>query len=131
MLVSCDDSDGFSVDIRGTLYAAHEAVNSFLLLHTLFEDEANVWYHSQHKAFSEAVMSALRSCIFIVCYDTGADRSVKDLTIAELMKSRAEGLAIEPIYMQAKTDLIRMSGILQLSSDHNIVGRTRVSVLSK
>jgi len=55
MLIYSDEHENMEVDVRGTLDAAHEAINSFFLLHTLFEDEARVWYHFQHRAFSEAV----------------------------------------------------------------------------
>lgn len=55
MLIYSDEHDNMEVDVRGTLDAAHEAISSFFLLHTLFEDEARVWYHFQHRAFSEAV----------------------------------------------------------------------------
>lgn len=55
MLVCADESDVLGVDVKGTLEAAHEAINSFFMLHALFEDEARVWYHFQHRAFSEAV----------------------------------------------------------------------------
>ena len=55
MLIYADEHENLEIDIHGTLDAAHEAVNSFFLLHTLFEDEARVWYHFQHRAFSEAV----------------------------------------------------------------------------
>ena len=59
MLVNLDEHEGLEGDVHGTLNAAHEAVNSFFLLHTLFEDEARVWYHFQHRAFSEAVSLSL------------------------------------------------------------------------
>lgn len=55
MLIYSDEHENMEVDIRGTLDAAHEALKSFFLLHTLFQDEARVWYHFQHRAFSEAV----------------------------------------------------------------------------
>ena len=55
MLVYTDEHEHLNIDVHGTLVAAHEAVNSFFLLHTLFEEEAQVWYHFQHRAFSEAV----------------------------------------------------------------------------
>ena len=55
MLIYSDEHENMEVDVRGTLDAAHEALNSFFLLHTLFQDEARVWYHFQHRAFSEAV----------------------------------------------------------------------------
>lgn len=61
MLVYADEHGQLDIDIQGTLDAAHEAINSFFLLRALFEDEAMVWYHFQHRAFSEAV-SAHPSC---------------------------------------------------------------------
>jgi hypothetical protein len=64
MLVYLDEHEDLEGDIHGTLNAAHEAVSSFFLLHTLFEDEARVWYHFQHRAFSEAVSLLLPSPSF-------------------------------------------------------------------
>ena len=55
MLIYADEHEHLDIDIHGTLDAAHEAINSFFLLRALFEDEAMVWYHFQHRAFSEAV----------------------------------------------------------------------------
>lgn len=57
MLIYSDEHENMNIDVRGTLDAAHEAINSFFLLHTLFPEEARVWYHFQHRAFSEAVSS--------------------------------------------------------------------------
>ncbi len=49
------------------------------------------------------------------------------------MKSKADILATDPMQMRvrAKNDLLEMIGILGLSSDCDVVARTRVSVLSK
>ena len=55
MLIYADEHEQLSIDVQGTLDAAHEAINSFFLLRALFEDEAKVWYHFQYRAFSEAV----------------------------------------------------------------------------
>lgn len=107
MLIYADEHEHLDIDIHGTLDAAHEAINSFFLLRALFEDEAMVWYHFQHRAFSEA------------------------LVIAELVKNQGDKLAMDPIRMRAKNDVLRMIGILQLSSGTDMVARTRVSVLSK
>ena len=52
------------------------------------------------------------------------------LVIAEILKNYADELAMEPIRVRAKDDVFRMIGILQLTSGHNIVSRTRVSVLN-
>lgn len=51
--------------------------------------------------------------------------------IAELVKSQTDNLAMNPIWMRAKNDVLRMIGILQLSSGIDVVAKTRVSVLSK
>lgn len=51
--------------------------------------------------------------------------------IAELIKNKPEGFSsMDPLYMRAKNDLLRMIGILQLSSEIDVVSRTRVGVLS-
>ncbi|KAM0795752.1 fungal-specific transcription factor domain-containing protein [Usnea florida] len=107
MLIYADEHEQLDIDVHGTLDAAHEAINSFFLLRALFEDEAMVWYHFQHRAFSEA------------------------LVIAEVVKSQYDQEAMNPIRMRAENDVLRMIGILQLSSGIDIVARTRVSVLSK
>lgn len=107
MLIYADEHEHLECDIHGTLDAAHEAISSFFLLHKLFEDEARVWYHFQHRAFSEA------------------------LVIGELVKNRADAFSVDPIRMRAKDDLIRMIGTLSMKSEHDIVARTRASVLSK
>ena len=65
MLIYADEHEHLEVDVGGTLRAAHEAITSFFLLHTLFESEAKVWYHFQNRAFAEAVrISPQQSCIF-------------------------------------------------------------------
>ena len=107
MLVYADEHENLELDLHGTLDAAHQAINSYFVLHKLFEDEARVWYHFQHRAFHEA------------------------LIIAELVKSKADMLAVDPRRMRAKDDLIRMIGILGLRGDSDVVARTRASVLSK
>lgn len=66
MMVHSDERDHLAVDISGTLQAAHEAISSFFLLHTLFEDEARVWYHFQSRAFSEAVSQPAKSSQILV-----------------------------------------------------------------
>ena len=55
MLIHADENEAMTCDIGATLEAAHEAVNSFFLFHTIFDGEAGVWFHFQHRAFSEAV----------------------------------------------------------------------------
>lgn len=55
------------------------------------------------------------------------------LVIAELVKSQSQSdsHAMNPIRMRAKNDVLRMIGILQLSSGTDIVAKTRVAVLSE
>ena len=107
MHVFGDEHDQLPLDVYGTLDAAHRAISSFFLLHKLFEEEARVWYHFQHRAFSEA------------------------LVIAELIKNRGDLPSLDPKRVRAKQDLISMIGILGLTSEYNVVARTRASVLSK
>lgn len=37
---------------------------------------------------------------------------------------------MEPMRVRAKDDVFKMVGILQLNSEHNLVAKTRVSVLN-
>ena len=55
MLIYVDEYDQLPADVRGTLETAHAAVIVFSLLHGLFEEEAKIWYHIQHRAFIETV----------------------------------------------------------------------------
>ncbi|KAI9811838.1 MAG: hypothetical protein M1827_005189 [Pycnora praestabilis] len=105
MLLHSEDSDEVPINVRGTLEAAHDAINSFFLLHTLFASEAVVWWVFQHRAFSEA------------------------LVIATLVKDETEATS-DPLYVRAKADVVRMIEILQLDCAHSSVAQTRVSVLS-
>ncbi|KAI4137717.1 MAG: hypothetical protein L6R39_007136 [Caloplaca ligustica] len=107
MLIYADEHESMACDVRATMEAAHEAISSYFLFHTIFDGEAGVWFHFQHRAFSEA------------------------LVIAELVRSQPPGSNMDPMYLGAKTDILKMVGILQLSSDHDIVARTRVGVLSQ
>ncbi|KAL8642621.1 MAG: hypothetical protein Q9228_000714 [Teloschistes exilis] len=93
-----DQHEEMACDIRATLEAAHEAIASFFLFHTIFDGEAGVWFHFQHRAFSEA--------------------------------SKPPESTMDSVYVQAKTDLIKMVGMMQMNSEHDIVARTRMGVLS-
>ncbi|KAL8701571.1 MAG: hypothetical protein Q9224_000436 [Gallowayella concinna] len=107
MLIYGEDHESIACDVKATLEAAHEAVSSFFLFHTIFDGEAGVWFHFQHRAFLEA------------------------LTIAELVKNKPSGSDLDPIYLSARTDILKVVGLLQLSSDHDIVAKTRIEILSK
>lgn len=126
MLIYSDEHDNMELDVRGTLDAAHEAINSFFLLHTLFEDEARVWYHFQHRAFSEAVGLSIAPRIIFVWL-----KWVIQHVLAELVNNQSDRLAMDPVRLRAKNDVLRMLGILQLSSNHDVTSRTRVSILSQ
>ncbi|KAI4256273.1 MAG: hypothetical protein LQ352_002162 [Teloschistes flavicans] len=106
MLINSDQHEEMACDIRATMEAAHEAIASFFLFHTIFDGEAGVWFHFQHRAFSEALM------------------------IAELLKSKPPESTMDSVYVQGKTDLIKMVGMMQMNSEHDIVARTRMGVLS-
>jgi len=74
MLIYADEHEKLEVDVQRTLDAAHEAISSFFLLHTLFEDEARVWYHFQNRAFSEAVSHLYRAEEFVLLEYVSADK---------------------------------------------------------
>jgi len=40
-------------------------------------------------------------------------------------------MIMDPVRMRAKNDVLRMISILQISSDHDIVSKTRISILNK
>ena len=137
MLIYSDEHENMEVDVRGTLDAAHEALNSFFLLHALFQDEARVWYHFQHRAFSEAVSSLFPAALSnpipnpSISYNrTDKAKQIQHVT-AELVKTQGDRLELDPVRMRAKNDVLRMIGILQLSSDHDVMSRTRVSILNQ
>ena len=51
--------------------------------------------------------------------------------MAELLKKQAGTLELDMVRVQAQTDVYRMIGILQSSSEHDKVARDRVSHLNK
>lgn len=55
MLVHASESPEVPVNMRATLEAAHEAINAFFMLYTLFDHEARVWWVFNHRAFLEAL----------------------------------------------------------------------------
>jgi hypothetical protein len=58
MLLHASDSPEVPVNVRGTLEAAHDAIQSFFLLSALLESEAKVWWVFNHRAFLEAMKMA-------------------------------------------------------------------------
>lgn len=55
MLVHASESPEVPVNVRGTLEAAHEAMNAFFMLFHLFEQEAKTWWVFSHRAFLEGL----------------------------------------------------------------------------
>ncbi|KAI4243914.1 MAG: hypothetical protein L6R40_003296 [Gallowayella cf. fulva] len=68
-------------------------------------------------------------CLMLINADEHEEMTC-DLIIAELVKNKPPGSDMDPIYLSARTDILKMVGILQASSEHDIVARTRVEVLS-
>ncbi|KAL2890834.1 hypothetical protein HOO65_010192 [Ceratocystis lukuohia] len=81
MLVNASMSDEVSVNVRGTLEAAHDAITSFFLLFELFESEARMWWAFNHRAFLEAL------CIGAVLKMHAGDRENIDETIYDRGKN--------------------------------------------
>jgi len=87
MLVHASESPDMPVNVRGTLEAAHDAMQSFFMLFSLFDDEARVWWVFNHRAFLEAL------CIGSV--------------INEVLKDPAgpPAVARDPLFVRAKADI--------------------------
>lgn len=58
MLLHGSSSDEVPINVRGTLEAAHDAINAFFLLSQLFASDAKVWWVFNHRAFLEALCMA-------------------------------------------------------------------------
>ncbi|KAL9013928.1 MAG: hypothetical protein Q9173_001415, partial [Seirophora scorigena] len=54
MLIYADEHKSVACDVKMTMEAAHKAISSYFLFHTIFDGEAGVWFHFQHRAFLEA-----------------------------------------------------------------------------
>lgn len=67
MLVHASESPEVPVNVRGTLEAAHDAINAFFLMYALFEHEARTWWVFNHRAFLEAL------CIGSILRETATD----------------------------------------------------------
>lgn len=103
-----DEQTGVECNVRGALEAAHEAIWAFFKLWGLFENEAEVWWVFQHRAFEEA------------------------LAIASLLSiPGTPGVNYDPIYGKAKDDIHRMLEILDRSSGSIEINKTRKEVLQQ
>ncbi|KAI1074982.1 fungal-specific transcription factor domain-containing protein [Whalleya microplaca] len=116
MLVHASESPDVPVNVRATLEAAHEAINSFFVLFTLFDTEARVWWVFNHRAFLEAL------CIGSVLREAGKDPAA------------AEQAVRDPLFARARAAIARMIQIMKIMGDGDQgseVARTRVTVLSE
>ncbi|KAL7921698.1 fungal-specific transcription factor domain-containing protein [Trichoderma austrokoningii] len=113
MLVHASESPDVPVNARGTLEAAHDAIEAFFLLFGLLESEARVWWVFNHRAFLEAL------CIGNVLKEAAKEPVGKEL------------LAKDPLFVRAKADITRMIQIMQQMAEDSEVARTRVQVLSQ
>lgn len=101
MLLHSSGSADVPINVRGALEAAHDAINAFFLLYSLFETEAKVWWVFNHRAFLEAM------CIGTILLDHTKEDDGEEL------------LAKDPLFIRAKSD-IREHVILPSFSGHNL-----------
>lgn len=87
MLVHASESEDVPVNVRGTLEAAHDAINAFFMLFTLLEPEARVWWHFNHRAFLEAL------CMGNVLREAAKEPGGDDIA------------ARDPLFARAKSDI--------------------------
>ena len=87
MLVHASEGPDVPVNVRGTLEAAHDAINSFFMLYNLFELEARVWWVFNHRAFLEAL-----------CIGSVLREAMRDPNTADVM-------AKDPLFVRAKSDI--------------------------
>lgn len=85
MLVHASESPEVPVNVRGTLEAAHEALNAFFMLFTLFEQEARTWWVFSHRAFLEAL------CIGSVLRETAREPGGEDTVVKDQLFVRGKG----------------------------------------
>jgi Fungal specific transcription factor domain len=84
MLLHASSSPEVPMNPRGTLEAAHEAIQAFFLLSSIFGNEAKVWWVFNHRAFLEA------------------------MCIANVLKEHGDGEekgARDPLFVRAKADI--------------------------
>ncbi|KXX82166.1 Acetamidase regulatory protein [Madurella mycetomatis] len=124
MLVHASESHDVPLNVRGTLEAAHDAIQAFFVLFELFEAEARVWWVFNHRAFLEAL------CMGNVLREVGSQQGRED---------GAEGGGLggtekDPLFVRARADIHRMIQIMQRMSEGehgSQTARTRVQVLSE
>lgn len=87
MLLHSSASPDVPVNVRGSLEAAHDAINSFFLLYAILESEATVWWVFNHRAFLEAL------CIGNILQEQAKE------------ENGMEVLTQDPLYVRAKSDI--------------------------
>ena len=85
MLLHASSSAEVPMNVQGTLEAAHDAIQAFFLLSTLFAAEAKVWWVFNHRAFLEAMCMA---------------NILRDHENAEVVAG-----ARDPLFVRAKADI--------------------------
>ncbi|KAI0597004.1 fungal-specific transcription factor domain-containing protein [Biscogniauxia sp. FL1348] len=116
MLVHASESPDVPVNVRATLEAAHEAITTFFVLFTHFDNEARVWWVFNHRAFLEAL------CIGSVLREVAKDPAA------------ADQFSKDPLFVRAKADITRMIQIMKIMGEGpqgSDVARTRINVLSE
>ncbi|KAG8167309.1 hypothetical protein KVR01_002998 [Diaporthe batatas] len=116
MLVHASESPDVPVNMRATLEAAHDAINAFFMLHTLFEAEARTWWVFNHRAFLEAL------CIGSVLRETAGEPGGEDVVNKDQLFVRGRG------------DIARLVHIMTRmgeGEEGSEVARTRAQVLSE
>ncbi|KAH7327956.1 fungal-specific transcription factor domain-containing protein [Stachybotrys elegans] len=111
MLVHASECAEVPVNVRGTLEAAHDAINAFFMLFSLLETEARVWWVFNHRAFLEAL-----------CMGNVLREAAKE-------PGSEEAMAKDPVFVRAKADIGRMIEIMEFMAEDSEVARTRVQVL--
>lgn len=85
MLVHASESPEVPVNVRGTLEAAHEAMNAFFMLFALFEQEARTWWVFSHRAFLEAM------CVGSVLRETSKEEGGEEMVAKDQLFIRGKG----------------------------------------
>ena len=87
MLLQSSGSAEVPVNVRGSLEAAHDAINSFFLLYAILQSEAKVWWVFNHRAFLEAL------CIGNILREQARE------------EDGLEVLVKDPLFVRAKADI--------------------------
>ncbi|KAL3418395.1 zn 2cys6 transcription factor [Phlyctema vagabunda] len=116
MLIHSNASAEVPINVRGTLEAAHDAIQAFFLLYALLEADAKVWWVFNHRAFLEAM------CIGNLLRDQAKEEMGEEV------------LSKDPLFIRAGADITRMIQIMQKMSEGehgSEVAKTRITVLSE